>query len=285
MMRLFGILLFTVLHLTTVTAAPCESPRANGEKPVLSGHVQDDSQGLGFLWRSLANKRRSWEVENGICNSGSKNLIISWPKTSLFTTAFRPLPPGRNILNSYSVLAEPQPGSSEITYGYQGTSTSAEHYEAKTATTSLPPLFSRIEAVLSSDSTSQQAKETVVAYYFEAVAKGDGYEFEFYTKTSDSRFFWLGISSSQNKLFAAALAEQKRQFNIASLNEFSKTSATISKLNVGESGFVFIRPSGNYERVILPIPVQPRKVELAHVILLDSELNPIAAGKVALFGQ
>src|SRR6266513_663628 len=91
MTKLLVLLFFMALGVSEAGAAQCEISQGSNQKPVLNGRVQDGANGIGFLWWSKT--RGNWQIENGICNSGKLNLIVSWPKTLLFTSAYRPLPP------------------------------------------------------------------------------------------------------------------------------------------------------------------------------------------------
>lgn len=289
MRRLIFLLVVLLLPTSEAFTAQCDVLPKSGAKPVLNGHVQDDAQGLGFLWWSKAYMQQNWGVENGVCNSGTKNLIVSWPKTLLFADAYNALPPGGNILNSFPVPGEPSPGLSEIRYGYSGAKTTAEHYEVKLAASLGGPLYSRIEAYFPKESTTEVARppsvHKIIAYYFQAFNKGNAYEFTFYPKTDYARSLWVGISSSQNALFKQASDKLNRKVELATLNSFVKQVPQGWADGLDKVEFFLVPPSDKFEQVKLLIPISPKKIELARVILFDAEHHLVAAGRVALFGQ
>lgn len=300
-MRMWFLVLGLLLPATVYAQGQCTEPSYPSTKPLLQGRVYDGAQLLEFIWRSSARKitvgnASSWEIENEVCNKGQVSLIISWPKASILTNGFRPLPPYKSILNSYSTGSiEPEAGHSQIKYGYRGDTATAQNYDSSNQTAKIIPLNSRIESTIAEVPSSVKLTEDAlksrdypikhIRFDFQSTPAADGYDFSFYPKTSEARFFWVGIASNNSKALIEAFAKARAKFRVGELQQISKSVPENWLEKFGRAEFIFVEPRGNYDTVKVRVQVQPKRTTFSNVVLLDSDLIPVAAGRIAMFSD
>lgn len=259
-------------------ANPCDDQTARK----LQGGVHD--QNLAFVWHSAAKESVSlardpeWQIQNAVCNTGKVPLVVSWPKASIFSTAYAPLPPSSFLLNEYAAgsVSPEADFDSPITYGLAPVRAPAQTFKIREHNRT-----SRLYSMLIASWRSDSGLEKMIDMRFEAEPADDAYTFRYYTKGDAGRELSVALISAQNdNVFAAFTAAG---FSVAKghLEAFTKEAvpAFLNKENA-----IFLPPP-RATVVSVRIPIVPKRIDIARVILLDAEHRPITSANISMFKQ